>query len=415
MLRSFFAGVTGLRNHQFRMDAIGNNIANVNTLGYKGTRVTFKDAFSQLFQGASRPGGLAGQGGFGTDPIQVGLGVTVGSADMMYTQGNLQNTGVNTDLAIQGDALFIVSDGQQQFYTRAGNFQFDALGRLVSSSNGYIVQGRNATNGVLSPVVGDIQLPIGQKVAAQETLVAELGGNLDAGAATGDTRESSITVYDSLGLPHEMRVTFTKTANANEWDFAITVTDGAIVSGDTGTMTFDANGALIGPENTPLVFTPTNTAVNQTIDVQFGTTGSIQGLSQFSSASTAVVRRQDGYTMGELLSIAIDASGTITGAFSNGTAQVLAQVGLANFANPGGLLRQGDNLFTETANSGSAIIGFAGQGSESSIAPGTLEMSNVDLSEQFTDMITTQRGFQSIARVITTSDEMLQELVNLKR
>lgn len=415
MLRAFFSGVTGLRNHQFRMDAIGNNIANVNTLGFKSSRVTFKDAFSQTFQGASRPSVIAGQRGFGTDPIQIGIGVNVGSADMQYVQGNLQNTGVNTDLAIQGDALFVVSDGQQQFYTRAGNFQFDALGRLVSSSNGFIVQGRNAVNGALSPVTTDIQLPIGQKVAAQETLTAEMAGNLDATALTGDTRQTSITVYDSLGIPHEMQVTFTKTANPNEWDFAITVTDGAVVSGDTGTLTFDAVGALVGPANTPFVWTPTNTAVNQTIDLAFGTVGGIQGLSQFASPSTAVLSRQDGYTMGELLNIAVDNTGTITGAFSNGTSQILAQIALANFANPGGLLRQGENLFTDTANSGSAIISFVGQGSDSSIAPGALEMSNVDLAEQFTDMITTQRGFQSIARVITTSDEMLQELVNLRR
>jgi len=414
-MRAFFAGVTGLRNHQFRMDAIGNNIANVNTLGYKGSRVTFKDTFSQLFQGASRPAGAAGQGGFGTDPIQIGLGVNLGSSDMLYVQGNLQNTGINTDLAIQGDALFIVSDGQQQFYTRAGNFQFDALGRLVSSSNGYIVQGRNAINGVLQPAVENVQLPLGQRVEASETTVASLGGNLDASAATGDVRDASITVYDSLGLPHELAVTFTKTATPNEWDFAITATDATIVSGDTGTVVFDANGALVSPASTPLVITPDNTLVNQTIDVDFGTVGAIDGLSQFAAPSNAVVRSQDGFTMGELLSIGIDNTGTITGAFSNGVSQVLAQVGLADFANPGGLLREGENLLSDTANSGAPIISFVGQGAASSIAAGTLEMSNVDLAEQFTDMIQTQRGFQSISRVITTADEMLQELVNLKR
>lgn len=412
MMRSFFAGVTGLRNHQVRMDSIGNNIANVNTIGYKAGRVTFKDAFSQLFQAASRPGNT---GGFGTDPIQIGLGMNVAGVDIMYTQGNLQNTGVSTDMAIQGDALFVLSDGGEQFYSRAGNFQFDALGRLSDSATGFLVQGLTGTNGVLGDTLGNIQIPVGVKSPAQMTANALMGGNLDAQALPGDVRQNSIAIFDSLGIPHDMTVTFTKSATPNEWDFAVTASDGTAVSGDTGTLVFDTAGALVGPATTDFVFTPLNITPDQTVTLEFGVAGSIQGMSQFASPTTAAVTEQDGYTMGELRGVQIDNTGTVTGTYANGTIQTLAQIGLANFNNPGGLQRRGDNLMAETANSGSAQIGYAGQGVTSTITAGALEMSNVDLAEQFTDMITTQRGFQSISRVITTSDEMIQELVNLKR
>ena len=412
MMRSFFAGVTGLRNHQVRMDSIGNNIANVNTIGYKSGRVTFKDAFSQLFQAASRPGST---GGFGTDPIQIGLGMNVAGVDIQYTQGNLQNTGVSTDMAIQGDALFVLSDGGEQFYSRAGNFQFDALGRLSDSATGFLVQGLSGTNGVLGQTLGNIQIPVGVKSPAQMTANALMGGNLDAQTAVGATRQNSINIYDSLGIPHDMTVTFTKTAVPNEWDFAVTATDGTAISGDTGTLVFDSLGALVSPATTDFVFTPLNITPDQTVTIEFGVIGSIQGLSQFASPATAVITEQDGYTMGELRGVQVDNTGTVTGTYANGTIQTLAQISLATFNNPGGLQRRGDNLMAETANSGSAQIGYAGQGTTSTITAGALEMSNVDLAEQFTDMITTQRGFQSISRVITTSDEMIQELVNLKR
>jgi len=411
-MRSLFAGVSGLKNHQIRMDAIGSNIANVNTIGYKSSRVTFQDAYSQQIQGASRP---TATGGFGTDPIQIGLGMTVGSVDMSFSQGNLQTTGINTDLAVQGDSLFIVSDGTQDFYTRAGNFQFDALGRLVSSSTGLLVQGKMAVAGVLQDTVTNIVLPVGQKTAAAQTTAITMGGNLDAQAITGDVRQSTITAFDSLGVPHDLTVMFTKTANSNEWTYDVSIVDGTINSGATGTLTFDSAGALVSPDFTDFDFTPNNITTAQVVRINFGTAGSIDGVSQFASPSTAVLREQDGYTMGELRALQFDSTGTITGSYSNGTNQVLAQVGLAGFNNPGGLNREGNNLLSVSANSGQPVVGFVGEGTTSIITAGTLEMSNVDLAEQFTDMITTQRGFQSISRIITTSDEMLQELVNLKR
>ena len=414
MMRSLFAAVSGLRNHQTRMDVIGNNIANVNTIGFKASRVTFEESLSQLLQSASRPPeGSPGALG-GTNPVQVGLGMSVSSIDQIFTQGNLEATGINTDLAIQGPSFFIVSDGSQNLYSRAGNFQVDSNGRLALATNGYVVQGRLAQNGVLTDTVGDIRLPFGQKSAAQPTTTATLGGNLDATAEIGDVRQTSVTIMDEQGGPHEMVLVFTKTA-PNTWDFATTVSDGAISSGDTGTLTFADDGSLVAIAATPLVWTPAGFSASQTTTVEFGTPGLIDGLSQFASPSTALVRDQDGYEMGDLTGISIEPTGVIQGSFTNGETLVLGQIALADFNNPSGLVRLTDSLFTGSANSGNPVLGFPGEGSQSFITSGALEMSNVDLSQEFTNMITTQRGFQSNARVITTSDEMLQELVNLRR
>ena len=414
MMRSLYAAVSGLRNHQTRMDVIGNNIANSNTIGFKAGRVTFKESLTQLIQSASRPPQGAGGTTGGTNPVQVGLGMRIGSIDQVFTQGNLESTGIETDLAIQGPSFFAVSDGLRNFYTRAGNFAVDADGRLAMTSNGFVVQGRLAADGVLTDQVGDIRLPFGQKAPARATSEVLLGGNLDATAEIGAQRVTSITVTDSQGGPHELSITFEKTA-VNEWDYVITVGDGAITAGATGTVTFDDDGALLDPATADLTFTPDGFGTDQTITIGWGTVGGIDGLSQFASPMTALVRDQDGFPMGDLEKIGIDQAGVISGAFTNGETLVLGQIALVDFNNPGGAARATDNLYTDSANSGEPVLGFASEGSQSLITSGSLEMSNVDLAQEFTNMITTQRGFQSNARVITTSDEMLQELVNLRR
>jgi flagellar hook protein FlgE len=413
MMRSLFSGVSGLRNHQVQMDVIGNNIANVNTVGFKASRVTFEEAYAQIVQGARPPGSDSNESGL--NPTQVGLGMNIGSIDLLFTQGNLEATGVETDLAIQGESFFVVSDGLQDFYTRAGNFVLDADGSLVTATNGLIVQGRTAVDGVLTDQIGNISLPFGQKSPAASTQNAVITGNLDAEALVTDTRDTSITVFDAMGVPHEMTITFEKMTPAT-WDYTVTITDGTIVSGDTGTLTFDNEGRLAAPlPAVPFVFTPDGGAEDVTQDFDFGFAGQLGGISQFAGPSTAVLREQDGNTMGIMEGFSIDQSGNIRGAFSNGTTLVLGQIGLADFNNPSGLFRVGNNMYQISANSGSPVIGFAGEGTQSSLTAGALEMSNVDLAQEFTKMITAQRGFQSSARVISTSDEMLQEVVNLRR
>ncbi|TVP45378.1 MAG: flagellar hook protein FlgE [Gemmatimonadales bacterium] len=417
MMRSIFSGVSGLRNHQTRMDVIGNNIANVNTVGFKASRVTFKEGFAQILQGASRPPGDTADVSGGTNPVQVGLGMNIGSIDLLFTQGSLESTGVNTDLAIQGDSFFVVSDGAQRFYTRAGNFQLDANGRMVAATNGFVVQGRLANDqGVLTDTIQDVVLPFGQKSPARATTSASFAGNLNAEAAAGTTRETTVTVYDGMGVAYPVTISFSKTAaNPPAWDFELSVEGGSVVSGATGTLTFDNEGRLAAIPGAPFVFTPDSGAQNLSIDLNFGQPGGLAGITQFAASSTAVVREQDGFTMGDLERFSIDGSGTVFGAFTNGVTLMLGQIALADFNNPAGLIRVGDNQYAVSPNSGQAVLGYAGEGSQSSITAGALEMSNVDLAQEFTNLITTQRGFQSNARVISTSDEMLQEVVTLKR
>jgi flagellar hook protein FlgE len=697
MMRSLFAGVSGLRNHQTRMDVIGNNIANVNTVGFKSSRVTFAEAFAQLLQGASRPPGDLG----GINPIQIGLGSKIGSIDMNFSQGNLESTGQTTDMAIQGDGFFVLSDGNRTFYTRAGNFQLDANGRMVSPANGFKVQGINADSaGVLSTgtTVTDITLPFGQKSPARATTELKLSGNLDSreqplgtilstqgkvyaieqtgsnaglgsdmsglyangaanaqilgmvpngttvtvtvgattkaytyvpqdtgtgnldfhslldlrneinndfgasfgsitlndatgaidfttgatgqtlsisssnpallkalgaangsiaanttkstdqfshvasktdlaenlrngqgadlglsvgdnislaankggtaltvgnpvltiaagtttygellaaidtslgitnitGAAindgtgalsvTGDggtanalsglniqssgagatafnaifgslpgnyieqqaasdvSHDVAITVYDSIGNPIDLSMHFTKDPTAqNRWTWQASAPAPAnITGGGDGAVTFDANGRLetftyTGGASSLQVDPGTGATSPVDVKLDSGSLGEVNGLSQFASPSNAVASSQDGYPMGNLQDISVDQRGVITGYFSNGINQTLAQIALASFNNPTGLLRDGNNMYAESGNSGSPIVGYAGTSNQSTITPGALESSNVDLSEEFTSMIIAQRGFQANARVITTADEMLNELVQLRR
>jgi flagellar hook protein FlgE len=416
MMRSLFAGVSGLKNHQTRMDVIGNNVANVNTLAFKSSRVTFQEAFSQTLSGAVAPSGLIG----GVNAKQVGLGSQVGSIDTLFTQGNVESTGISTDLAIRGDSFFVVSDGARQFYTRAGNFQPDAGGRLVNPTTGYVLQGRMAQDGVLVDSITDIQLPFGQKTPASATTGAVLGGNLDSGAATGTTAETSIIVYDSLGAKHDLKITFTKSAPANQWNWAVdtstmTAAEAASLTGGAGVLNFNNDGTLNTTTSTfpAIAFQPAGGAAAMSVSLTGGT--GLNAISQFSGRTTAILANQDGYTAGTLADFQIDTSGVITGSFTNGVTVTLGQIALADFNNPGGLERSGDNMWGTSPNSGEALVGFAREGSTSLISSGALEASNVDLAQEFTNMIVAQRGFQANGRVITTADEMLQDVVQLKR
>ena len=682
MMRSLFAGVSGLRNHQVRMDVIGNNIANVNTIGYKAQRVTFADALALTLRGAVMPTERIG----GSNPMQVGLGMSVNTIDTILNQGSLQATGQQTDLAINGEGFFVLSDGQKYFYTRAGSFQFDAEGRLVDPANGLVVQGRMANSrGEISSTstIDDIRLPFGQRVPARATTKISFTGNLDAsakplgtitktgpflaveeeadgtdvaelyargetnsfmtgmvsgvttvtvsdgtnektytyvsndsgvgnreftslkdlideinndfattlntmrlsmtadgaiqvedlsnsahtvsfdsnsaalqsalGAANGTidasagkttltdqfnhranrdeeltklrnsvgeplglkvndqisisgivggeeksasltvtasttfgdladaietafgitnsdgveiddkgslvihgdpgeenaiesvavrvsgntafntasvfnefqkakdvTHSASITVYDELGKEHVVTLTFTKTAIENQWRWEASLAgDEIISSGGSGTINFNSDGSLnsflYDNGMTALTFDPNDGASFVEIAFDTGNIGGFNGITQFASPSTAVASTQDGYPNGDLTTINIDETGKITGIFSNGVTQTLAQITLAIFSNPAGLIRAGENKFQVSANSGNPVMGLAGESIQSKIVPGHLEMSNVDLAQEFTDMIVAQRGFQANARVITTTDDLLNELVNLKR
>jgi flagellar hook protein FlgE len=424
MLRSLFAGVSGLRNHQVRMDVIGNNIANVNTVGFKASRVNFAEALSQTIRGAQAPSEARG----GMNAMQVGLGVQVGSIDTLFTQGNLQYTGNLTDLAVQGDGFLVVGDGLRRFYTRDGAIVMDADGNLVHASSGLRLMGWQAdAAGTVDPAgpLTPLTIPVGAQIPPRATTLALLAGNLNAGAPVYDPDDpktaagrwtTTLTVYDALGNPTQLRLVFTK-QGANQWQWELFYGDEASPL-TSGTLSFsdpDNPGRLSDPTGPVEVTVPLSTLApdlgsgDLTFELDFS------GITQYASPSTAALQSQDGYASGSLESFAIDGNGVITGLYSNGRTQVIGQVALALFTNPGGLMKAGSNLYAESSNSGPAAVGQAGTGGRGTLTAGALEMSNVDLAQEFTNMITAQRGFQANARVITTSDELLQELISLRR
>ena len=439
MLRSMYAGVSGLKAHMDKMDIVSNNIANVNTVGYKGSRATFKTMFSEMIQGASGPQGGRG----GTNPQQIGLGATLGSIDKDMGTGSLQSTGRNQDLAINGNGFFVVDTGVNQRYTRAGSLSKDENGFLVNSATGYRVKGWQANANNEIDTNSELEnLTLKQSMPAEATNEVSYAGNLRSEAynpnrdygdgSSGGTPPDPAThpeaheyyqdnpptwstdfeAYDSQGTVHTVDVTFEKT-DTNTWNYNVdSVSGGTINSGDTGELTFNADGTFQSDNNsgTPLDVTPDGGASDPlSIDLDFS------DMTQFSGEMTADKDTSNGYKAGSLIDFNFDSAGVITGEYDNGQRQTIGQIALASFNNPGGLASEGETLFRTSNNSGDAKIGTPASGGLGAIKAGTLEMSNVDLSRQFTEMITTQRGFQANSKTISTSDQILQELVNLKR
>lgn len=417
MMRSLFSGISGLRNHQTRMDVIGNNIANVNTVGFKAGRVNFQDILSQTLQGAS---GSTSGGRGGTNPIQVGLGMGLASIDTIFTDGSFQPTGKQTDLSIQGQGFFNLTDGTNTYFTRAGGFDFDNDGNLLVPGTGYKVMGWLANSGgvvdTTQPISG-IQVPVGSSMPAKVTSTVGYTNNLSSEAAVGTTNTVTITTFDSQGNAHKLTGTFAKTAS-NTWTFtpaATTDTAATVATNTTNpfTVTFDANGQYVTTANAATItVTPTGSYAGAGA---FTLTPDFSALTQYGGSSTVQATSQNGYASGTLERLTIDTTGVIVGRFSNGQTQNLAQIALTTFNNPSGLTKIGESLFAESPNSGTAQTGAANTGGRGKISPGSLEMSNVDLAQEFSNMIITQRGFQSNSKIITATDEMLQELTNLKR
>ncbi|MBP1240016.1 flagellar hook protein FlgE [Frigoribacterium sp. PvP120] len=390
MLRSLYSGISGLRSHQTMLDVTGNNIANVNTAGFKASTTQFQDTLSQMTQGAGGP--QTGIGG--TNPAQVGLGVQVAGISTNFAQGSAQATGKATDLMISGDGFFVTRLGNDTLYTRAGAFDFDADGRLVSA-DGKIVQGYSAADGVVNDggAIGDITLPLNGAAPATATTAANVAGNLPSETAVGATLTRDTKVYDAFGTEKTLTLSFTRTAGG--WN--VVGTDGSGAGGNT-TLAFQ-DGAQVG-------------AGSMVVD---GITVDLSKITGFAQLNTVAVTDQNGREAGTLQGFTLSKDGTLVGQFSNGESLALGRIALATFTNPGGLEKAGASGYRATANSGGAALGIPGSPGVGSLSSGTLEMSNVDLSQEFTNLIVAQRGFQANARIITTSDEVLQELTNLKR
>ena len=463
MMRSLYSGVSGLQNHQTRMDVIGNNISNVNTTGFKRGRVNFQDMISQQLSGAAKPTDEIG----GVNAKEVGLGMTVASIDNIFNQGNLQSTGVSTDIAIQGNGFFVLKSGEESFYTRNGAFGLDMNGTLVNPATGMRVQGWMAedVNGQMmvstAATPTDLVIPVGSKDPAKETTNVNFACNLNKntpeileGASPEDivkgTWGTEQKIYDSFGNEHMLSVSFRRVVGTpNQWEATVNIdednadftqtrvglgsTDGM---GNTFIVSFDNYGALqsvtdsagnvTNPEGQVVIQTSfavpdsnvdeEGNPYRQTLNINLGTIGSFKDtITQSSSKSTTKAFYHDGYTMGYLDNFKIDSSGVITGVYSNGTNRTIGQIAMASFTNQQGLEKAGDNTYVESNNSGMARIGESGVAGKGTLMAGALEMSNVDLSEQMTDMIVTQRGFQSNAKTIQTADTLLETVLSLKR
>jgi flagellar hook protein FlgE len=415
MLRSLFSAVSGLRGHQTMMDVVGNNIANVNTAGFKSSSTVFEDTLSQVVRAGGGPQGLRG----GTNPAQVGLGVRVGGITTNFGQGNTQVTGRATDVALQGDGFFVVKQDGQTLYSRAGAFSFDASGQLVNP-DGAIVQGWGATNGQVNTnaPVGALTLPIGQSVPPQQTTNVNVGGNLPSTGAVGTKSSSSIDIFDTQGRAVPATMTYTKTG-ADTWSLSVTVPDasGAAVQVGSANLRWDEANKTFAPTTTATLNAAQLNAAGHTFgsNVQVTLGSATHPLTQFASADTAGTVDQDGAEMGTLESFTLDPGGQLIGVFSNGVRQTLGQVAVASFTNPPGLEKVAGSMYAGNASSGAASVGVAGNGGRGTLASGALEMSNVDLAQEFTNLIVAQRGFQANSKVISASDELLQDLVNLKR
>lgn len=423
MIRSLRTGVSGLQSNQVRMDVVGNNIANVNTLAYKRGRATFNELLGQQLLGVGRM-----SGGAGVNPSYVGLGVSVGSIDQSWAQGALETTSRANDLAINGDGYFIAKGTSGNLLTRAGNFSFNRDGEFVTS-NGLPVQGWSfdESDEVVTGVLKDVRVDPGMTTPAKATEVLTIGGNLSADSEIGDVKPISSVAYDASGKPYDVFINFEKTADlatgggVTQWDAVVSDKDDQQLAGPH-TLYFNASGELCDVNGDPL-------AGDETLDFNWDIDGdgsvdpftidfggeSRNGITTSSGSTTVSVTEQDGIQAGVVTGYSINKEGILEFNFSNGQQRKMFQLAVGEVTNPHGLEQIGENFFAQTTASGELQVRQAGRESRAAVVSGALEMSNVDLATEFTDMIVAQRGFQASARVITTSDELLQEMVQLKR
>lgn len=429
VLQAMYSGVSGIAAEGETLGVIGDNIANVNTVGFKGQRAIFEDMLGHSITA-------------GTSSGLPGSGVRVAAIQQMFTQGSLSTTGVATDLALNGDGFFVVNGSVEgvtgNFYTRAGQFKIDNSGYLVNAES-LKVQGYAANpDGTFAASVSSLKVPT-SALPPNVTTKLSVTANIDANAtvptlpwdpqnpAATANFSTSITVYDSLGNGHALDIYFRKTA-ANGWEYHVLAKSSEITGGlgtytevGAGGLTFTTGGALQAVAvTTPTTANFIGATPGQAIALNFGTsigaggTG-LDGVSQFASPSNVSSQSQDGYASGDLSGVTVDGTGVVKGLYTNGQKLAIGQLAIGRFRANEGLGRCGHNLWIQTRESGEVAMGTAGSGGRGAVSAGTLEQSNVDLAQQFVDLIAHQRAFQANSKTITTADEMLQELVNIKR
>lgn len=409
---ALYSGVSGLKTNGQAMSVIGNNLANTNTIGFKGSRTVFSDLLSSSISSSS---GIS----------QVGRGVSVSTVDNIFSQGTFESTESNLDVAIEGDGFFMLKEvgDQTPYYSRAGSFRFDDDGYLVTPE-GMRVQGKefDADGIIIAGDPGDIQIADTGLIGGSVTNALTLNTNLDSseailplgGLVITDPNtfnySSSIQVFDTLGGPHLLTTYFIKTA-ANTWNWAWSAEQegGTIIEGaGSNTLNFTQDGILTNDAIGNIPGLNWNNSTTPTpIDITFDTT-------QFNSASTVISQEQDGFGAGDLTGVNIDPEGIVVASYSNGEQINISQLVLSKFVNPNGLSKAGSNLYAATTSSGPPRTGIPGP-ELGKIFTNSLEQSNVDMADEFVKMITIQRGFQANSKIITTVDELLGELINLKR
>ncbi|MDR3737027.1 MAG: flagellar hook protein FlgE [Acidobacteriaceae bacterium] len=424
-MASFSIPLTGLKADTTALNTIANNLANMNTTAFKAQTTQFSDLFYQAY-------GDTGAG----DPIQVGAGVQVSTNTTDFTRGSISSTGVDTDVAIAGDeGFFVVDNGSGGYeYTRAGNFTLTSAGELVTS-NGLSVMGYPATNGTVSTssALTAITIPVGTVQQPQATTTLSLTGNLDSADTTGTSYPGTVTVYDSLGQSHVVTITYTQTA-ANTWSYSAELPATDYTSGTstpiTGTLTFDSSGVLTSV-TTGGVTSTVGTATGDISSIPLAFTGLADGasdlniswnlldssnsptISQVDSTSTFTSTSQNGYTSSDYSSFTIASDGTVSVVYASGNTDVVGQIALANVTNVQGLDKLGDGDYSTTVASGSATVGIPGSGGLGTLESSALEGSNVNISQEFADLIVAQRAFEANSKAVTTFDTVTQDTINM--
>ncbi len=407
---TFFVGLTGLNSSALGIRNVGNNLANSNTIGYKATNLFFEE-----LRAATTSGAEAGQGVMPTTTQQV------------WTQGNVQQSQLATDMAIRGAGFFVIGDGiSGEFYSRAGNFFLDADGKLVTSDGLYVMgYPVNATTGEINTNTNLVPLDLkpGKVLPAVATTSLRFTTNLNAEAVAGESFSTTVIIFDTLGVGHPVTATFTKTDTQGEWNYQMAVADDSAVGGDgllgEGLITFGPDGRLQTPaaDIEEITFEPASGA--ETVILSWDLWDDLDPgkshLTQFRLPSSTSQSYQNGKGAGTLSELIVRGDGIIEGIFSNGETAPLGQIGMALFTSPQNLVRSGSNLYARTTQSGEPTIGTPGTGGRGNIQGNALELSNVDIAEEFIKLILYQRAYQANSRVITTADQITQQAIQMKQ
>jgi flagellar hook protein FlgE len=406
---SFNVALTGLNAANSDLSVTANNLANVSTVGFKGSRAEFSDLFAATQ--------------FGVSSTAVGNGAAISEVAQQFSQGDVETTGNNLDLAISGNGFFTTSNNGALEYTRDGEFQVNANGDVTTATGANLqVYPPLANGGFNTGGLSNLSLNTGES-APNATTTASLTANLPANAAppvdatfspadsNSYTNTTSLTVYDSLGAAHTASIYFIKGAVANTWSAQVYVDNNPV--GDPTALTYSSSGALTSPVGGTATLTPPYTPATGAADMNL--TFNFNNVTQFGNNFGVTAVSQDGFTTGLLTGISIDGTGVVEAQYTNGRSLKLGQVAMANFANPQGLAQLGDASWSATNASGEPVHGVAGGSGFGSIASGSLEQSNVDTTTSLVDMITAQRAFQANAQMIQTEDQITQTIIGIRQ